>query len=259
MLLNFLLEGGGEELEEQVLLASVGAIVEELQDDSLDKSRAIGGRQRAQQLGQVDGPRLHEIEQVLIELDLVVALLAQLADVLRLAELDVLVVLLHLLVLHEHVLDGEAVLDEQADLDVHHVELLLEQLVLLDERDDVALVLVQRELVAQRGAVVLEQVHELAHDTQRRILVLHQRVVVEAGATRAHKRLDLHRRALVLAQVGATTHVLATRQPHAHIRLNGDHGSLVSDKVLQSPHVHSSGTNHSVPSLQYNQTKQNII
>ena len=52
-----------------------------------------------------------QVEEVLVELHLVVVLLAQLLDPVRLVQLDVLLVLLELLVLREHVLQGDAVLD----------------------------------------------------------------------------------------------------------------------------------------------------
>lgn len=106
-LLNLLLKRGCEQFEKQILLPRVSAIVKQLQNNSLNELGCVGNGQNEQQFSQIDGVRLQQIEQILVELHFVVVFFAQLFDAVRLVQLDVLFVFSQFFVLRQNILETE--------------------------------------------------------------------------------------------------------------------------------------------------------
>ena len=75
--LNLLFQGGPEQLEQQVLLALVGAVVEEGEDDGLHELGGFALRHLEDELGQVGGVGLQQVEEVLVGFHPLMALPAQ--------------------------------------------------------------------------------------------------------------------------------------------------------------------------------------
>ena len=164
--LNLLLKRCGEELQEQVFLARIGTVVEQLEHDGLDELGRVGRWQSKPEFGQITRVCLQHVEEILVELHFVVVLFAQLFDVIGLIGLDVLFVLFESFVLHQDVLverfmdqqnalkaqdsmawdsylKCDSVFDQQTNLDVHHVQVLFQVLVHFDSRNDLSLQLLQ--------------------------------------------------------------------------------------------------------------------
>ena len=73
----FLLECRFEQLQQEILLALVGSVVEQRVDDRLHELGGLALRHLEDELGQVGGVGLQQVEQVLVVEQALVALLAQ--------------------------------------------------------------------------------------------------------------------------------------------------------------------------------------
>eukprot|EP00047_Mylnosiga_fluctuans_P017365 m.60699 g.60699 ORF g.60699 m.60699 type:complete len:1359 (-) comp7043_c0_seq2:287-4363(-) len=247
-LADLVLKRRTEKLEHQVLLTRVaGKVVDGLgqaQQEGLGFVRTPGLERLLDedQAGEVERLGLQEVEQGLVRLKLVAGILVECVDTgcgdgqrgLRAGAL----LALEQARLLDDILEVDAVLDEQADLDVHLVQVRLQLVALLDLQHDLLLELLQLQLLGKIGVALVQQVQEPPHRRDGRVADLCEVLVLAAGAEALPCGLDADNGGQVVAEVLQPRLVAPPLQHAPHVRLDLEDGR---ELVVQEGHARAEG------------------